>query len=182
MVSAGQLTLIGLIVNTISGLVVMGFELRPINRFGQFVWPRYRRITKAGEKLRKKGKITSDDYGFSTLVNEVEPHDDIVGDENWNLTTQDIKYESIEFEEKDSSIPLGKRTVVINIVEADHKPDNYSLDLTARMSWKTMRTIVNNNTQRGFLKAGGWLLFFGFLFQAYAQFSRIHSLNLISCL
>lgn len=73
MPTPGQLALFGLILDGIGAIALAGFRIRPINKLGRYLWPRYRKITYAWSTLHEEGEVTPSNYGSHALAFEIDP-------------------------------------------------------------------------------------------------------------
>lgn len=180
MVSAGLITLIGLLFNVLAGLFIVGFDFRPINRVGQLFWPKHKKLVNPSEKLRNQNKIKSDVYGFEVFASRIAPLDEIQDNIGRKIGPENLEYESMTLENPDGYLNDDSevKVQIVNTGDSLHSID-YSTEI--RMDWPSSVNVINQELEQGFLHAGVALLIFGFLLQAYAQFSRITSFDLFYC-
>lgn len=174
MPTPGQLALFGLILDGIGAIALAGFRIRPINKLGRYLWPRYRKIVSAWSTLHEEGKITSSDYGSHALAFEIDPPESHNG---LTVDRKELKCDVIELADE-SDVPLKEQEISVEITESIHMPEGYSMNLSSTISRGDAMSIINSNTENGFLKTGAILLVIGFGFQIVAKIIQMNSIQL----
>lgn len=174
MPTPGQLALFGLILDGIGAIALAGFRIRPINKLGRYLWPRYRKIASAWSTLHEEGKVTSSDYGSHALAFEIDPPE---SHEGLTVDRKELKCDVIELADEPDT-PLKDQEISVEITESIHMPDRYSMNLSSTISRGDAMSIINSNTENGFLKTGAILLMIGFGFQIVAKIVQMNSIQL----
>jgi hypothetical protein len=174
MPTPGQLALFGLILDGIGAIALAGFRIRPINKLGRYLWPRYRKIALAWSTLHEEGKVTSSDYGSHALAFEIDPPE---SHEGLTVDRKELKCDVIELADEPDT-PLKDQEISVEITESIHMPERYSMNLSSTISRGDAMSIINSNTENGFLKTGAILLMTGFGLQIVAKVVQMNSIQL----
>lgn len=174
MPTPGQLALFGLILDGIGAIALAGFRIQPINKIGRYLWPRYRKIASAWSTLHEEGKVTSTDYGSHALAFEIDPPESHNG---LTVDRKELKCDVIELADE-PDVPLKDQEISVEITESIHMLDGYSMNLSSTISRGAAMSIINSNTENGFLKTGAILLVIGFGFQIVAKITQMYSVQL----
>jgi hypothetical protein len=177
--TSGHIALIGLTLDACGAILLSGTDLPPLRALLKKIWPWYKKVTRAGEQLRTKRKISGQDYGFETLAEEILSLDFIIEKERADFTVEEVKYESIEFENEDSPIE-NEDEIIIQVTTKDSVSD--SLNSSNNIEWGTAVKLVKQEADKKLRVCGALLLASGFGLLLYSQLSSLYELNLFSCL
>jgi hypothetical protein len=178
-VTTGHIALLGLILDALGAILLAGTDLPPSNKALKRIWPWYKRVTSAGEELRKKRRISKGSHGFVTLAGEILSLEHIMEDETADFEIDEVEYDSIEFDNKDEPIK-NKDDIIITVTEKEGLSD--SLNSKNRIEWGTASKLVTQEANRKLRVSGALLLTAGFGFLFYGELASLYQLNLIDCL
>lgn len=173
MPTPGQLALCGLILDGIGAIALAGFRIRPVNKLGRYLWPRYRKITSAWSTLHEEGKVTSTDYGSHALAFEIDPPESY---DRLTVDRKELKCDEIVLGDE-PDVPLKDQEISVEITESIHMPESYSMNLSTTILCGDAMSIINSRTENGFLKTGAILLIIGFGFQIVAKIVQMNNIQ-----
>jgi hypothetical protein len=179
--SAGALTLYGLLFNAAGAFVLSGFSITPVNKLGRRVWPKYRRIEAAWDKVQAGGKVSRGDEGFLELAETIGDKELVVNDHQSISDEDELVFANIQFEEDATQPYTNDDTIEVEYQSSDVVEDSFSFSYTDEMNRELAMTLINQRIENGFLRAGSLLLILGFSLQIYAQFARLTNTYVIIC-